>query len=461
MAKPSVTNIRPPTTPPKTSWDLDADHNDPFYADFGSAGFTNLTGQINLTETGLTQAVLNDYQYVFFGVNGGMDETVIGRQEMAGIIVTGNGKDNITGGNWDDLLFSGNGSDIAHGGKGDDIIFGENGPDQVFGDADNDQIFGGNGPDKIIGGTDRGEFQATTGGVTLKDGVHVYDGTLADLPKDSNDTTQPTDKVLNTSPPSFLVDSGKVYEVFDVKLTDTADPGTGSGSGPGEHTLSTEVTVAVYKGGVGNATLADLLYKYSTNLDDGYHTQFAVEIKDDPNYANAKVYVFLGDLDPNNPDDAAILNDPAHSAQTNAAPLPAFDTIATKTTDSFTFVAGDILTGGNPDATLLPVGLSTTNVYDQSFKVGVSDGAPDVFIYNKIAGVYDGVDVITDYNKLEGDVLELHGIAQSSVRYFEEIVGGQNNLIIAFDNGSGSLVADAAIKLLGVQHASDVGLLFT
>lgn len=460
MAKPTVTNIRPPTTPPKTTWNLDnaADQNDPYYADATTnlASFDSLLAKLNLTDTGLTSSVLHTYDYVFFGVNGGMDETVIGRQEHSGIIVTGNGKDNVTGGNWDDIVMSGNGADVVHGGKGDDIIFAENGPDQAFGDADNDQIFGGNGPDKIIGGTDNGDFSASAGSIALKDGKKAYDGTLADLPNNTDIKTGPTDQLHNTSPPSYILEAGKLYEVLEIKLTDVTP------TGAGDHTLTTPVTVAVYKGGVGSANLSDLLDIYTTNLDDGYRTELAVEIKDNADYANAKVYVFLGHLTLGVAADDAKLSTPDDSAQTNARPLSNFDAVVDQTEDSFNFVAGDILTGGNATANLLPGGgLSTTNVYDPTFKVGISDGSPDTFIYNKVGSVYDGVDLITDYSKIDGDVIELHGIAQSSVRFFEETVDGQNNLIIAFDNGSGGLVNDAAIKVLGAQHASDVSLLFT
>ena len=64
-----------------------------------------------------------NYDYIFFGVNGGMDETVIGKTNAAGVIVTGNGKDNITGGNLSgDLIFAGNGKDIVNAGGGNDIV---------------------------------------------------------------------------------------------------------------------------------------------------------------------------------------------------------------------------------------------------------------------------------------------------------------------------------------------------
>jgi hypothetical protein len=140
MAKPSVTNIRPPTTPPKTQWDLNSasDQADSHYQlNTGSSadGFDILAASINIPLHGPTFN-FNDYNYVFFGVNGGADETVIGNNTLSGVIVTGNGKDHITGGQYDDIVFSGNGSDVIHGAGGNDIIYGENGPDQLFGDGD-------------------------------------------------------------------------------------------------------------------------------------------------------------------------------------------------------------------------------------------------------------------------------------------------------------------------------------
>lgn len=464
MAKPSVTNIRPPTTPPKTSWNLDnpADQNDPFFADASTdpTSFHNLLAKLNLAETGITQSILDTYGYVFMGVNGGMDETVIGRQGDSGIIVTGNGKDNVTGGDYDDLIFTGNGSDVSHGGNGDDIMFGENGPDQVFGDADNDQIFGGNGPDKIIGGTDRGEFNIAVGADVLTIKPHLVDG-------NGNDDIWLTDP-NGTHTAAGTSDNTVRKEGDYIKLDANGHPiEFTSGGDPVIHAVfsfspetSGDYTIGFYNGnspdGTGepdpdfihaNGLVAGQKYYYTfTNSDGGV----------------VKINVFEGDVPLPDPStgNPSLSTTPIASSQ--ADPIPPLSALfdKTHTDDGFTFVAGDILTGGNPDAALLPVGLSATNVYDQSFKVGVSDGAPDIFIYNKVGGVYDGVDLITDYNKLEGDVLELHGIAESSVRYFEETVAGQNNLIIGFDDGSG-LVHDAAIKLLGVQHSSDLNLLFT
>jgi hemolysin type calcium-binding protein len=463
MAKPSKTNIQPPTTPPKTFWDLDSDHNDAIYADNGSAAFLTLTGQINLTGTGINQSVLNEYDYVFFGVNGGVDETVIGRQELAGIIVTGNGKDTVTGGNWDDLVFAGNGSDTVHGGRGEDIIFGENGPDSLYGDANNDQIFGGNGPDKIVGGTDDGTFSRTVGTDALTLKQHLNDGHGNDI-----FTTDPAGTSTTAGTSDNTVRKEGVYVQVDanghpLELTGSGDPVihavfSFSPSTTGEYTI-----------GYYNANNLDTDGDPSPNvIHTGILTAGEKYFFTFTNADNDTVHVevFSGNVTPpdplsNNPNDPA--PDPIASSQ--AVPLPPVNALFdhTHTDGSLSFVAGDILTGGSPDASRLPADpLSTTHTYDPNQKLGLSDGAPDTFVYNKVGSVYDGVDLITDYNQLEGDVVELHGINQASVRFIEETdSGGQHNLIVAFDDGSGGLVNNAAIKVLGAEHAADVTFFFT
>lgn len=462
MAKPSVTNIRPPTTPPKTEWNLDANHNDPFYADFADAAFATLTHQINLAGTGIDQTVLDSYNYVFFGVNGGVDETVIGRQELAGIIVTGNGKDNITGGNYDDLLFAGNGADVARGGEGDDIIFGENGPDKLFGDADNDQIFGGNGPDAIVGGTDRGEFKVTVGEDTLTLKPHLNDGHGNDI-----FTTDPDGTSTAAGTSDNTVRKEGVYVQVDgdghpTELTGTGDPVIHAVFSFSPET-SGVYTIAYYNN---NSLDSDgepspnVIHTGVLTAGDKYFFSFTNSDND-----VVHVEVFSGNVTPpdplsHNPNDPA--PDPIASSQ--AIPIPPVDALFdhTHTDGGTTFTAGDILTGGNPDAALLPAGaLSTENVYDQLQKLGLSDGAPDNFVYNKTLDGYDGVDLVTDYNQAEGDTVELHGIDQASVRFIEETVGTQHNLIVAFDDGLGGLVEDAAIKILGATHSTDVTFFYT
>jgi hypothetical protein len=455
MAKPSITNIRPPSgtsvwVPPTSTWHLDeAGSHDAYYGDHSSqTQFDALVGQINPTDTNLfTLSDIQSYDYIFQGVNGGSDETVYGKAASGGIIVTGNGKDTVFGGDHGDLIFAGNGADVVHGGGGNDFLFGENGPDQLYGDAGNDRIFGGNGPDKITGGTDTGTFSLTEveGTIAIKDGIAQYSGNLESLPYDTLDHSQPTDKVHDTQ--QFFIENGKLYDVFDSKLTDQ--------SPTGDNTLSTDVTVVVYKGGVGNATWSDALDLQYSVFDDGNHTLFAVEIKDDPDYANAKVYVFLGHLDPNNPADLTLLNDPADHAQTNATPLPIFGDIVTTTggVDEFSFVAGDILSGGNPD----PNGATTLN----PTVLGPGDGDADTFFYKVTNGTFDGVDKIVDFHPEEGDSLVIDGLpsgvtAVAIVKDAPDTPANDPTVFIAFQDGSHNYIAGAAIELVGYTNPSDV-----
>src|SRR5215216_1157286 len=98
MAKPSVTNIKPPSktavwVPPKTTWDLNAqadiDAAGTSYASEGSAQFDTLTSSINVPAPEAVDFGYGDYDYVFFGVNGGENETVRAMDAQDGIIVTG------------------------------------------------------------------------------------------------------------------------------------------------------------------------------------------------------------------------------------------------------------------------------------------------------------------------------------------------------------------------------------
>jgi VCBS repeat-containing protein len=59
----------------------------------------------------------------------------------------GNGKDAITGGSGDDIIYAGNGTDTLRGGAGNDQLFGQNGDDTLVGGAGDDLIDGGNGFD--------------------------------------------------------------------------------------------------------------------------------------------------------------------------------------------------------------------------------------------------------------------------------------------------------------------------
>jgi len=428
MAKPSITNIRPPSkspdpiwTPPKTSWDLDSLTDWQAAVDAGwaalhaDANFAALLAQVNTTEASakpdLTAGGLGEYDYIFFGVNGGEDETVQGKREAGGIIVTGNGKDTITGGNLGDVIWSGNGKDVVKGGGGNDIIFGENGADQLHGDSD-------------LG---TAAVTTTEGSITLKDGVVAFNGSLSDLPHDLDANVNGNDGLFFTAPPSFILENDKVYEVLELKLNTDVAP-------VGDDALNFLITVAVYDdAGVGNADHTNIVDIFTINVDDGDRTQFAVEIK--PEYINAKVYVFAGNVIGNN----TILDNPDDSAQTNARPLASYDDVVTVTEgeDSVTFTAGDELIGGN---------------------------GPDQFVWDANSGPQN-VDLVWDYNQgdgtynpLEGDTLVLQNTGITDVAdldtFLHDIDGdGNDDLVIFFSE-------DHAIGMVGITDINQVAVVF-
>jgi Ca2+-binding RTX toxin-like protein len=183
----SITNIRPPSqtinwSHGATFWDLNnaADRLDPLYAEnthIEGDPFDHLTDRINLAGSRLNQDgsdpltnIDANYDYVFLGSNGGRLETVIGRTDLGGIIATGNGRDDITGGDHNDLIFAGNGNDTAQGGGGDDILFGENGNDTLAGDLGNDTLSGGNGKDTLSGGDGNDVLHGDGGNDSLEGG---------------------------------------------------------------------------------------------------------------------------------------------------------------------------------------------------------------------------------------------------------------------------------------------------
>jgi hemolysin type calcium-binding protein len=447
MAKPSVTNIRAPSktsvwTPPKTVWDLNdsSQWTDPYFGwntaddsyydeqniSTGNTNFAGLVDQINLIslleQTDITKDdLVNLYDYVFLGVNGGEDETVTGITGAAGIIATGNGKDNVTGGEVNDLVFTGNGMDTVHGGGGDDIIFGENGTDSLNGDANNDWIYGGEGDDTIAGGTDDGDFsyEEVPGGtvLTLKDNQHIDDTVFS---SDIGGTFDGTGTNNNN-----LVREG-VYVAVDGDGHPTELDGDGD---PIVHviysfspTATGNYTFAYISGnnldGIGepdpdqfSATglVAGNKYYYSfTNSDGG----------------SLSVAVFSGSITVTNPINDGPGGNPA-SVDTLSVNAPDWHSYFEETTSEpeviFTFTAGDHLTGG---------------------------AGSDTFVYQ--AG--DGVDEILDYHRADlvdvsQDIVKLVGFTEDDVTVIEK----DGDSYILFNDGEGGYQEDAAIKIVGVS----------
>lgn len=415
MGKPSISNIRPPKTPPKTNWDLNllADQ-DAFYANRYLADdvtkntkYDDLVAQVNfsaLAGTGMTPEEISEtvanYDYVFLGVNGGSDETVQGRDDAQGIIVTGDGKDHVTGGSQADLILTGNGMDDAHGGDGDDIIFGENGKDALYGDEGNDWLFGGNGPDTLVGGTDDGEFSFSEGELTLIDGVKIFDGDLGLddgsgglVGKPGSQKYQDSSEFLHNE--GVYIDTGHVYQVFnfsphDYPVLETDDV--------------QNFSVVLYSDG-----FAAELAHFDFSLTESKSWNFAIDLSQYPDGGHVTVFHSkYADLTP------AQLEDPQNNWVQHQA-FTELDDVAEGGEGGLEFKVGDTLTGGE---------------------------GPDNFVYHD----GDGVDEITDYNRDDGDVLTLDAVLQDDVDVIEE----NGDSYVVFKDGQGGYVADAAIKITGV-----------
>jgi Ca2+-binding RTX toxin-like protein len=440
MAKPSVTNIRPPSQtgnwePAKTAWNLDTELDGTWLAtqDTNHAQYDALFGQVNLNLTGWTSEEIaiakSGYDYIFLGVNGGYDETVTGKHDAGGIIVTGNGKDNITGGSRGDFVMSGNGVDIVHGGGGDDIVYGENGSDQLYGDANNDFIDGGNGGDLIVGGTDDGPAPwvfvpgaSETITTSVLNEVDWLNPAPADWSVDAGSgafkrdgTYQDNSGELHKEG-AYLDGNGDIHQVFsfdskDLPAVDVLD----------SHTF----TVAVYGDGLAQAQLIGKVGAF-TALEN-QKTTFSVDLGHlgaETVFSNGNhVAVFLGDL---SEAQLQAISDP-QQASLKAQGLDGLmsfyhlETTTVETPGHWEFQwagAGDVLVGG-ADA--------------------------DTFVY--AAG--DGVDEITDYHRAELDVLKLVGIEHDSV----EIISDGTDSYVTFADAAdpSGHVQDAAIRIVGVS----------
>ncbi|WP_192931265.1 calcium-binding protein [Gemmobacter serpentinus] len=92
------------------------------------------------------------------------------KYEANGYIDGGDGRDTLTGSNFDDRILGGTGKDVIrahggrdslrggsqddtlHGGKGNDLIYGESENDVLFGEKGIDRLYGGKGADRLYGG---------------------------------------------------------------------------------------------------------------------------------------------------------------------------------------------------------------------------------------------------------------------------------------------------------------------
>jgi hypothetical protein len=431
MGKPSITNIKPPAqttvwVAPKTTWDLNqaadvlaAGADYATNSGSGTDAYALKVATINTSEPSAlnvtAQNMVDGYGYVFFGVNGGEDETVIGKTGVAGVIVTGNGKDHIYGGGQKDLMWSGNGADVDHGGAGNDIIFAENGPDQLWGDSDN------------------GSASYTP----PQQGQLVINPDASDFATDPNGTSEAT-----ATPNKTTVAKEGVYVATDGSGHPTELDGDGN---PVVHIVysvtpetSGAYTIAYSHGngldGAGDPAFnpGDLDY-ISIALTAGQKYFFSITY--DAGHPTIQVDVFAGTIIPQGNN-----NDPQKVATSQAIPDVSWEDLFTETGGApgvFDFTEGDQLIGGN---------------------------GPDQFIYD--LDDTKSVDIIWDYNQgdgtynaLEGDVVRLvHGAQQDldDAQIFTDydIDGdGNNDLVILFSTNH-------AIGLVGINDINDVTFVF-
>jgi hypothetical protein len=431
MGKPSITNIKPPSstavwTPPKTTWDLDA------AADILAAGsdlvldsegnWVAKVSTVNTIEPSAlevdTANLIANYDYIFFGVNGGEDETVQGKRESAGILVTGNGKDHVTGGNLGDVIWSGNGADVDHGGAGNDIIFGENGPDQLWGDSDN--------------GT-ASFTPAQEGQLVIKDDVDI-------LPEDPNGDVVAIDE--DDIPGKTKVEKVGVYVALDSEGNPTELDGDGN---PVVHVV---YSITAGEDVDGDFTVA---YSHGNQLDgpgDPDPDQFFIHLVAGNVYyfsfitggTEINVDVFPGHIIVTSPINDGPDGNPGSIATSQGMPPVDWASLFDETGGApaaFDFTEGDQLVGGN---------------------------GPDQFIYDLSDAT--SVDIIWDYNQgdgtynvLEGDVVRLVNATQQDLDDAQiftdyDIDGdGNNDLVILFSTNH-------AIGLVGINDIADVTFVF-
>lgn len=449
MAKPSVANIKPPSktavwVPPKTTWDLNSDVDllaaGNSYAAEGTTQYDTLTDSINEPAPEEVNFGYEDYDYVFFGVNGGENETVRAMDDKDGVIVTGNGKDVITGERWvldsdhttvvyekpadgdllnytyksagEMLVFAGNGSDYVHGGAANDILFGENGPDTLNGGADegsanyvpaDDGQVTENGNSVFVWETDpngQTTFILASGdqaGQLRKEGVFI----------------EGTDDVHQVF--SFVAAQTGDYQIRltnGVVLDDSDSPNGDSGDEPASNPFTIHVE-------------ANQKYYFSFEDDDGGQVEvyLASTVVPDPNQGQAHV----------NP-----ITQQGYNAES------AFD-FPDGGNGTFDFEAGDQLIGGN---------------------------GPDQFVWD--ANDVNNVDLIWDYNQgdggavdpLEGDTLLLIGVTDTNG---DSVVDTSDLTTFLFDVDGDPLTEDAlviyvgenqAIGLAGITDINQVNVLF-
>jgi Ca2+-binding RTX toxin-like protein len=423
-------------------------------------------------------AVEFGYQYVFLASNGkdDLDLTVDNSgTDRGGIILTGNGKDVISTGSGDDLIFSGNGKDLVNAGAGedivfagngvdtvngqdgDDVIYGENGDDVLNGDAGSDWIFGGNDNDLIHGNDDDDALFGDAGadvvhgdagndyieggdgndnlfGDAGNDEIHGDDGDDAIAGGTDNGSFSYVAAVEGQEPVAshWEVKAGKLFEV--------PDPNTALGDNP-DSTAKIEIEGAYLVGQNKYLTFSfepkDPTPTGGSITIDVFTKDGAVEtrvINDETFQQNQKFY-FSVPFDPNI--DSVVVKSGDETATLDSKNIPNVNDYfqffegtegGQGTAEQWNFEAGDILAGG--------AGADT---------------------FNYASG--DGVDQIADFLKSEGDSLHLTGFTAEQQALIE-IVQRDGDSYVVLGDGAGGYVDSVAIQLTGVTDVVKADIVF-
>ena len=94
------------------------------------------------------------------------------------LIGGGDGRDDLYGATGQDEILGGDGRDFLHGGDGNDVLSGDAGDDRLFGGNDNDTLSGGAGDDELQGGDGDDRLLGGTGDDALLGGLgnDILDG---------------------------------------------------------------------------------------------------------------------------------------------------------------------------------------------------------------------------------------------------------------------------------------------
>ena len=138
---------------------LSGNHTVVFDGDF--TGFESIKVS-NGASYSLTLDDLNAAAGITFTVDGSALVDDIGADGPETLFVNGgaefDARFNVTGGDWNDVIWGGALSDTISGGNGDDLIGGGAGSDQLMGGAGNDTLFGGADSDTLTGGAGADTF---------------------------------------------------------------------------------------------------------------------------------------------------------------------------------------------------------------------------------------------------------------------------------------------------------------